>query len=131
MDLKPRMKVPEVPARYERQVIKMDENGIGISGVSINSALWHASCMRAEKGHSQMSIEFRDVEYRYPDSEKTALSGVNFSIKPGTLVCIVGYNGAGKSTLINMMTRIVDPTAGTVLISMSFTALLRQRASES
>lgn len=64
-----------------------------------------------------MSIEFRDVEYRYPDSDKYVLNKVNFSIKPGSLVCIVGYNGAGKSTLIHLMTRIDDPTNGTVLIS--------------
>lgn len=64
-----------------------------------------------------MAIEFRNVEYRYPDGEKHALANVNFKIKPGSLVCVVGYNGAGKSTLINLMTRIVDPTKGTVLIS--------------
>lgn len=72
-----------------------------------------------------MSIEFRNVEYQYPDSDKHALKNVNFSIKPGSLVCIVGYNGAGKSTLINLMTRIVDPTDGTVLISESATTLMR------
>lgn len=125
------MKIPEVPAKYERQIVKMNENGVGISGVSITSTVYSALGTQTKIGPLQMSIEFRDVEYRYPDSDKTALSGVNFSIKPGTLVCIVGYNGAGKSTLINMMTRIVDPTAGTVLISMSLTALLKQRAIES
>lgn len=66
-----------------------------------------------------MTIEIRDVTYKYPDSDGNALNKVNFTIKAGSLVCIVGYNGAGKSTLINLMTRIVDPTSGTVLISKS------------
>jgi ABC-type bacteriocin/lantibiotic exporter with double-glycine peptidase domain len=65
-----------------------------------------------------MAIECRDVQFRYPDSDRNALDGVNFKITPGSLVCIVGYNGAGKSSLINLISRIVDPSSGQVLISM-------------
>lgn len=65
-----------------------------------------------------MQIQFRDVNFRYPASNRNALSDVTFDIAPGSLVCVVGYNGAGKSTLINLLTRLADPTSGTVLISM-------------
>lgn len=65
----------------------------------------------------QMCIEVRDVDFAYANSNRQALNEVNFKIAAGSLVCIVGYNGAGKSTLINLMTRLADPTAGSVFIS--------------
>lgn len=64
-----------------------------------------------------MQIDFEDVSFRYPGSDRKALSDVSFTITPGSLVCIVGYNGSGKSSMINLMARIVDPTSGRVLIS--------------
>lgn len=64
-----------------------------------------------------MSIQLRDVAFKYPSGEHYALKGVSCNFEPGTLTCIVGYNGAGKSTLINLLTRVLDPSDGTVSIS--------------
>ena len=61
-------------------------------------------------------IEFRDVGFRYPDSEEWALRGVNLSIRPGEKVALVGHNGAGKTTLIKLLSRLYDPTEGSILI---------------
>ncbi|CAA7271172.1 unnamed protein product [Cyclocybe aegerita] len=69
-------------------------------------------------GEKGMSFDLKDITFAYPGSEKTsnALNGISLSIKPGQLVIIVGANGSGKSTLIRILSRLYDPTDGTVLI---------------
>ena len=64
------------------------------------------------------SIEYRNVSFAYPGAEKTtsALKDVSLSIKAGQLVVIVGANGSGKSTIIKLLTRLYDPSSGTLLI---------------
>lgn len=62
------------------------------------------------------SVEFRNVEFRYPGAEFPILSGVSFSAKPGEFTAIVGSTGSGKSTLINLIPRFIDVTEGEVLI---------------
>ncbi|MDQ3855303.1 MAG: ABC transporter ATP-binding protein/permease [Chloroflexota bacterium] len=61
-------------------------------------------------------VEFRKVTYRYPNSDKMALSGVSFSIGPGETVALVGRNGAGKTTIVKLLARLYDPDEGQVLI---------------
>lgn len=61
-------------------------------------------------------IEFRGVGFRYPDSEEWALRGVNLIIRPGEKIALVGHNGAGKTTLIKLLSRLYDPTEGSILI---------------
>jgi len=68
----------------------------------------------AAKGRSQL-IEFRDVAFRYPGSDREALHGVNLRIEPGEKLALVGDNGAGKSTLIKLLLRLYDPTQGSIL----------------
>ena len=66
------------------------------------------------RGHSQR-IEFRDVAFRYPGSDRDAVRGVNLLIEPGEKLALVGDNGAGKSTLIKLLLRLYDPTQGAIL----------------
>ncbi|HSF56512.1 MAG TPA: ABC transporter ATP-binding protein, partial [Candidatus Binatia bacterium] len=61
-------------------------------------------------------IEFRGVGFRYPESEEWALHDINLTIRPGEKIALVGPNGAGKTTLIKILTRLYDPTEGTILI---------------
>jgi ATP-binding cassette, subfamily B, bacterial len=61
-------------------------------------------------------IEFREVGFRYPGSEEWALRGVNLIIRPGEKIALVGHNGAGKTTLIKLLSRLYDPTEGSILI---------------
>ena len=60
-------------------------------------------------------IEFRDVSFVYPDTDRTVLDHVNFIADPGATIAIVGPTGSGKSTLIALLARIYDPTDGTIL----------------
>ncbi len=61
-------------------------------------------------------IEFRDVDFKYPDGDEYILEHFNLKIPFGTNVAIVGETGAGKSTLANLICRFYEPTRGQVLI---------------
>ena len=61
-------------------------------------------------------VQFEDVEFRYPGSDKVAITGVNLQIKRGESLALVGENGSGKTTLIKLLTRLYKPTHGRVLL---------------
>jgi ATP-binding cassette subfamily B protein len=61
-------------------------------------------------------IEFRNVSFKYEGSDEWALKDVNLSMHPGEKVALVGMNGAGKTTLIKLLTRMYDPTEGSITL---------------
>ena len=61
-------------------------------------------------------IEFRDVSFRYPDSADDVIHNISFTAHQGETVALIGATGSGKSTIINLIPRIYDVTAGSVLI---------------
>jgi len=63
-----------------------------------------------------ISLEFRDVSFKYPGSEEYALRNISFKVGPGQLCVIIGSNGSGKSTILKLVARIYDPTEGTILV---------------
>jgi ATP-binding cassette subfamily B multidrug efflux pump len=65
------------------------------------------------------NIKFDSVTFAYPGAEKPVLGDMNFEIKAGTTTAIIGPTGSGKTTLVNLIARLVDPTAGKVLIDES------------
>ncbi|MEQ8288081.1 peptidase domain-containing ABC transporter [Thalassospira sp.] len=62
------------------------------------------------------AVSFSRVSFRYSPESDPALVGVNFDIKPGQVVAVVGANGAGKSSLIKLVAGMYQPQAGAVLI---------------
>ncbi|WP_168627848.1 MULTISPECIES: ABC transporter ATP-binding protein [unclassified Cryobacterium] len=62
------------------------------------------------------SLEFRDVTFSYPGAELPVLRSLSFTIQPGTRTAIIGSTGAGKTTLVSLIPRLVDATAGAVLV---------------
>ena len=68
------------------------------------------------KRHIAHEIEFRNVSFSYPGSDKLVLNDVSFKLYPGTTTVLVGLNGAGKTTTIKLLTRLYDPTSGTILL---------------
>jgi ATP-binding cassette subfamily B protein len=61
-------------------------------------------------------VELRGVEYRYPGATAPVLADLTFTARPGEVTAIIGATGAGKSTLLELIPRLSDPTAGTVLV---------------
>lgn len=61
-------------------------------------------------------IEFRDVCFAYPASEKNVLEHINLKIKGGETVAIMGATGCGKTTLVNLIPRFYDVADGEVLV---------------
>ncbi len=61
-------------------------------------------------------VEFRNVSFRYPGTERLVLEDVSFSADPGQTVAVVGPTGSGKSTLVTLIPRIYDVTSGRVLV---------------
>jgi ATP-binding cassette, subfamily B, multidrug efflux pump len=62
------------------------------------------------------SLELRDVGFRYPGAEEPVVAGVSFTSLAGQTTAVIGSTGSGKTTLVNLMARLVDVTAGQVLI---------------
>jgi len=69
-----------------------------------------------EMKRAQGAIEFRDVSFSYPGSERSALTNVSLSIRAGETVALVGSSGGGKTTLVNLVPRFYHADAGVVLI---------------
>lgn len=62
-------------------------------------------------------IEFKNVSFKYPGSERYALENLSITLRGDEKLCIVGENGAGKSTFIKLLTRLYFPTEGEILLN--------------
>jgi len=60
-------------------------------------------------------LELRNVSLTYPGGDSPAIDDVTLRIAPGERVALVGENGSGKTTFVKLLTRLYDPTAGTVM----------------
>lgn len=61
-------------------------------------------------------IEFRNVSFKYPDSEELMLKDISFKTKMGDTLAFIGSTGSGKTTVVNLLMRFYDCTAGEILI---------------
>jgi ATP-binding cassette, subfamily B, multidrug efflux pump len=61
-------------------------------------------------------LEFREVGFRYPGTERWVLRGLSFRVPAGSTLAVVGATGSGKSTLVSLLARLYDPTEGEVLL---------------
>ncbi len=64
------------------------------------------------KGH----IVFENVSFKYPGTSEYAIKELNFEIKQGEIIAIVGISGAGKSTIVDILDGFWSPTEGNILI---------------
>jgi ATP-binding cassette subfamily B multidrug efflux pump len=62
------------------------------------------------------SVEFRNAGFTYPGAEEPVLRDLSFATTPGQTTAIIGSTGAGKTTLVNLIPRLMDASAGSVLI---------------
>jgi len=76
-------------------------------------------------GEEAIDLELKNVSFTYPHSELPTLKNISLKIPAGKIIAIVGLNGAGKSTLIKLLSRLYDPTEGTVLLGNKDIRLFR------
>ena len=69
------------------------------------------------KANDGMSLEFKNVWFKYPRTDRWILKNLNFKIDVDEDLAVVGKNGAGKTTLIKLLLRIYDPDKGDILIN--------------
>lgn len=67
--------------------------------------------------YKEAKIEFKNVSFKYPNSDLYALYNVNLCINPGEKISVVGPNGSGKTTLIKLLLRFYQPTSGEICIN--------------
>lgn len=61
-----------------------------------------------------MTISIRNASFRYPDTDRDVVHGLNLEIAPGEHIALLGENGAGKSTLVRLIAGLYAPTSGEV-----------------
>lgn len=81
--------------------------------ISINDPLNPKEFDNSKKG----LIEFKDVSFKYNDSDEYVLKDINFTAKPGEVTAIIGSTGSGKSTLVQLIPRLFDVSSGSISIS--------------
>jgi ATP-binding cassette, subfamily B, multidrug efflux pump len=70
----------------------------------------------APPGTIRGELEFRDVSFRYPDTDRDVLRRISFRIPAGATAALVGPTGAGKSTVVALLARLYDPSGGEILL---------------
>ena len=65
---------------------------------------------------SEYEVEFKNVSFKYQGSSEDALTNINFSVKKGETIGVIGGTGSGKSSLVNLIPRYYDVTDGEIII---------------
>lgn len=74
-----------------------------------------------------VSIEFDNVSFAYPGSNKNIISNMSFCIEKGEHVALVGLNGAGKTTLLKLMVGMYEPVSGVIRINGTDITKIRKK----
>ena len=85
--------------------------------LDIPSNMYQGSLTTEKRSDGQYEIEFRDVSFKYPKTDRWALRHVNMKFTVGKKLAIVGENGSGKTTFIKLLCRLYDPTEGEILLN--------------
>ena len=87
------------------------------SWLDIPNKMYKGTLTVEKRDDNEYYVEFRDVSFRYPNTEEYALRHVNLKFKVGEKLAVVGENGSGKTTFIKLLCRLYDPTEGEILLN--------------
>ncbi len=79
--------------------------------------MYQGSLTVEKRDDNEYEVEFRDVSFKYPNTDTYVLKHVNLKLKVGEKLAVVGMNGSGKTTFIKLMCRLYDPTEGEILLN--------------
>lgn len=118
---------------YQQMQNVMGNLASGIMNIFLNADYlddfmnyWYFKSVDAvREGHDELKysegddivIEFKNVSFRYPNTDFDALSDINIKLEKGNTYLVVGKNGAGKSTFIKLLCRLYSPTMGTITLN--------------
>lgn len=85
--------------------------------LDIPNNMYQGSLTIEKRDDNEYYVEFRDVSFKYPDTDIYVLRHVNLKLKVGEKLAVVGMNGSGKTTFIKLMCRLYDPTEGEILLN--------------
>jgi ATP-binding cassette subfamily B multidrug efflux pump len=99
--------VMDLPAEPD---VDRGEEGVGTRGDRVTA-------LRTGEGRRvRGSVELRGVGFRYPETDRWVVRGVDLHVRPGESVALVGRTGAGKTTLLHLIARLYEPAEGVILL---------------
>lgn len=91
-----------------KRINEVLDTNIGVKGGSL---------IQYKDKNDDVSVEFKNVSFKYPDAEEEVLKDISFKVNKGETIAFIGSTGSGKSTLVNLVLRFYDVTKGEVLIN--------------
>ena len=85
--------------------------------MDLNTNIETKKVLNKEIYTNKIEIEFKNVSFKYPDTDKYVLKNINLKFNSGKKCAIVGVNGSGKTTLIKLILRLYEPTEGKILLN--------------
>lgn len=92
-----------------KRINEVLDTNVGVKGGSL--------IQYKDKNDDDVSVEFKNVSFKYPDAEEEVLKDISFKVNKGETIAFIGSTGSGKSTLVNLVLRFYDVTSGEVLIN--------------
>ncbi len=83
----------------------------------IPNNMYKGSLTVEKRDDNEYYVEFKNVSFKYPNTEAYALKNVSLKFRIGEKLAIVGMNGSGKTTFIKLLCRLYDPTEGEILLN--------------
>ena len=111
--------IPELQRMYQG-LTQLQYGKAGVEAMFTEIQTYHTDALLPESSPPalglQNAVELRDVSYTYPNSEQPGLKNLNFTIKAGEKIGIVGSTGAGKTTLADMLLGLIQPGTGAIYV---------------
>lgn len=104
--------------RFYMAYLQMSENNLYIKDLFALLDMPERQPIKAQAmDFSTITLEFKNVSFIYPESQKYVLKDISFTVKNGEKLAIVGQNGAGKTTITRLINKFYEPTAGVILVN--------------